>query len=304
MTAHHSAPNPPDQAAAPSAIVFLLISVFLFSCLDAAAKLLTLGGMNPYFIVWCRFFSHAILAVIALRAWSHREVLVVGNWKLQVLRACFLFGATIFNFFALRTLQLAETVTIFFVAPMVIAALAGPVLGEWAGWRRWLAILAGFVGVLVMARPGASAFQFSLIYSIASMLSYSAYVIMTRKMKDSETPESMIIYSAIVPSVLLLPGVPLTFSLPDSWLHLALLPMLGVFGAVGHWSLIHAYRVASTSALAPYAYFQMIWMMLFGYWLFDQLPDTATLIGASIIVMSGLYIIRREAALRRAANGL
>lgn len=222
----------------------------------------------------------------------------VASLPRQLLRGVFLFASTYFNFQALKTLQLAETTSIYFFAPMVITALAGPLLGEWAGWRRWLAIIVGFIGVIVITRPGASALQIGHINALAAMLGYCLYVIMTRSMSSSETPESLIFYSALAPALLMLPVVPYTASMPPSPLHWALLLLLGFFGGFGHWLLIKAYRQATATALAPYPYLQMAWMIAFGYMVFNQLPDGWTLVGAGIIVASGLYIVHREHRLR------
>ncbi len=217
---------------------------------------------------------------------------------MQVLRGVFLFGSTIFNFLALNTLQLAETMSIFFFAPMVITALAGPLLGEWAGWRRWAAVAAGFVGVLVITRPGFAAFEIGHVYALCATLSYCLYVIMTRHMSATESAESLIFYSALAPVVLMLPAVPFTASLPPDVFHWVVLLSLGFFGGVGHWLLIKAYKQATTTALAPYPYMQMVWAIGFGFVIFDQFPDLWTIAGAAIIVASGLYIVHREHRLR------
>lgn len=216
----------------------------------------------------------------------------------------FLVGSTVFNFLALKTLQLAETVSIFFVAPMVITALAGPMLGEWAGWRRWLAIAGGFVGVLVITRPGLGTFELGHAYALAAMLSYCFYVIMTRSMGATETAESLIFYSAVAAALLMLPAVPLAGSIPEEPMQWIVLLSMGFAGAFGHWLLIKAYQQATTSALAPYPYLQMVWMVGLGYLVFGQLPDRWILLGAAIIVASGLYIVHRERQLRLASRSL
>ena len=292
-------PSAAHEAATPGlAILFVLATGILFTCLDTSAKYLVLSGMSAPFVSWTRFACHTVLAFVLLRGWSGSQVLKTSSLSMQVMRGLFLLGSTIFNFFALRTLQLAETSAIYFSAPMVITALAGPLLGEWAGWRRWLAVIAGFVGVLVITRPGYGAFGIGHVFAICSNISYCFYVIMTRRMSASESSTSLIFYSALAPTLLMLPIVPFTASAPPHALGFVLLLMLGVFGGVGHWFLIKAYRLASTTALAPYPYMQMVWMTLSGYLFFDQFPDRWTLGGAAIIVASGLYIVHREHQLR------
>lgn len=291
---------PPDKATPLAAILLLFAAGMLFTCLDTGAKYLVLSGMSSQFVSWVRFAVHVVLAFVLLRGWSHFELFRFQSLPMQILRGAMLFGSTFFNFFALKTLQLAETMSIFFFAPMVITALAGPVLGEWAGWRRWLAVLVGFLGVLVITRPGFTTFHIGHVFALGATLSYSFYVLMTRALTSSESPESLIFYSALAPTLLMLPVVPYTATVPDGALQWVLLLSLGIFGGVGHWFVIKAYTQASTTALAPYPYLQMVWMIISGYAVFGQLPDRWTLIGAAIIVASGLYIVRREQVLRLA----
>lgn len=287
-----------DGAAPGSAILLVFGSGVLFTFLDSTAKYLVLSGFDSGFITWVRFAVHAGLVIILFRAWQKPERLKAHSLWRQSLRAVFLFGSTIFNFLALQTLQLAETVSIMFFGPMVITALAGPMLGEWAGWRRWLAVLIGLVGVLVITRPGMSAFGAGHIFALCAMLSNSLYSIMTRSLSANETAESLIFYSAIVPVLLLFPFVPLKGTMPADALSWFLILSLGVYGGLGHWLLVRAYRIATATALAPYPYLQMVWMIGSGYMIFNQLPDRWTVIGAGIIVASGLYIVYREHMLR------
>ncbi|WP_292532810.1 DMT family transporter, partial [Mesorhizobium sp.] len=153
-------------------------------------------------------------------------------------------------------------------------------------------------GVLIITRPGVGVFGMGHLFALGSMLSNSFYVIMTRRMSSTETSESLILFSALAPAVLLLPMLPLSLSLPQDGWHWVILLMLGVFGAGGHWLLVQAYRLATTTALAPYPYSQMVWMIISGWLIFHQFPDRWTLLGAAIIVVSGLYIIHREHRLR------
>lgn len=287
-----------DSATPISAIIMILLAGMLFSCLDTMAKYLVLAGYAPSFVTWTRFATHFLAVPFVLRVWSNPGALRTGSPVLHFVRGVFLFGSTIFNFEALKTLQLAQTVSIFFFAPMVITALAGPLLGEWAGWRRWVAIGAGFVGVLVITRPGAGAFSIGHVFALMSMLSYSTYVIMTRAMGARETATSLIFYSALAPTLFMSWALPVSGMWPQSPLHWLLLLSLGAFGGAGHFLIIKAYQRASTGALAPYPYMQMIWMAALGHFVFGQLPDGWTIAGATIILLSGLYIIHRERALR------
>lgn len=287
-----------EQSTPPAAIAYITAAFILFTMLDTGAKYVVLSGVSPLFAAWMRFAVHVVVVLVLLRAWQDVRRFRSVSLVAQVIRSATLFGATIFNFLALQTLQLAETTSIFFFGPMVLTALAGPLLGEWAGWRRWLAILAGFAGVLVITRPGFGTIGIGHLYVFCAMLSNCFYVIMTRRMSQKETSESLILYSALTPVVLLSPTLPYSVSAPpDAW-HWVVLLSLGFFGAVGHWLLIKAYRIATASALAPYPYLQMVWMIAAGWLVFDQFPDAWTLVGAVIIVASGLYIVHREHRLR------
>ena len=157
---------------------------------------------------------------------------------------------------------------------------------------------------MLVTRPGVSAPDWGHLFALASTTSYSFYIIMTRRMGASETPQSLILYSALAPVVLTAPVLPEAAAWPATPFIGAILLSLGIFGAVGHWFLIRAYRLATTTALAPYPYVQIVWAILFGWLFFDQLPDGWTIMGAAVIVASGLYIVHREHRLRLALRSL
>ena len=308
--ANAAAPRVGSGATPMVAIVMIMGAVLCFTLLDSTAKMLVLadapfgalagaGTMAALFVVWARLAVHAGLYGVASGVLHRRPILRANSWPLQVVRALCLSGATLFNFAALQYLQLAETVAIFFVAPLVVTALAGPMLGEWVGWRRWMAILVGFAGVLVMARPGTSLFQPALALSVVSMLSYSFYVLLTRMLASRETPESLVFISAFVPMLLLTPALIWNWTPPTTAPQLVLVLTLGVYGLVGHFLFVRAYKLASTGALAPYTYVQIPFMVFFGWLLFGDLPDGPTLLGIAIIAFAGFYILLRERQLAR-----
>ena len=156
------------EAATPTAAILLVFAAgVMFSCLDSTAKYLVLNGFDAPFVVWMRFATHVVLVLLLLRGWSDWTMYKAVSMPQQLLRGVFLFGSTFFNFLALQTLQLAEALSINFFAPMVVTALAGPLLGEWAGWRRWLAVIVGFVGILVVTRPGFASFGVGIRVDLA-----------------------------------------------------------------------------------------------------------------------------------------
>lgn len=289
-----------EAATPPAAIMLMLGACLIFSALDTSAKYLAQAGLEPILLAWVRFVVHVLVVLVLFRAWRPTTMFRMVSVPGHLMRGVLLIGSTLFNFVALMTLQLAETVSIYFFAPMVITAIAGPLLGEWAGWRRWLAILVGFVGVLVITRPGFGTFGTGHAFAIASMCCYCGYVVMTRSMGARESAQSLIFYAALTPAVLMVPAVPFYGALPQGALQWVLLLSLGVYGAVGHYMVILAYKQATATALAPYPYSQMVWMIALGWLIFRDLPDVWTLAGAAIIVSSGLYIVHREHRLRLA----
>jgi drug/metabolite transporter (DMT)-like permease len=291
-----------EQATPLAAILLMLVAGALFSTLDASAKYLVHMGMRPEFVTFMRFVVHVVLVLVVFRAWSNPKVFKVRSLPLQVVRGFGLLGSTFFNFAALQSLQLAEGIAIAFLGPVLITALAGPMLGEWAGWRRWTAVGVGFIGALVITRPGFGAFSVGHLLALASTASYAVYVILTRRMAGSESAESLILYPALTPVIFLAPLMPSAASAPpETWLWAVLL-WLGFFGGLGHYLIIRAHRIATATALAPYAYMQAIWSTLAGYLVFGDLPDLWTVVGALIIIASGLYIVQREQRLRLAAR--
>lgn len=295
--------SPPAEQATPLAAILLMLAAgALFSVLDASGKYLVVSGMRPEYVSWMRFVVHFLLVLLVFRAWNNPRVFRIHSVPLQVARGFGLFGSTFFNFWALQTLPMAEGIAINFMSPMLITVLAGPILGEWAGWRRWMAVLAGLVGVLVITRPGLETFKPGHLLALASSASYAIYVILTRKVSATETSESLILYSALTPVLFMLPVVPATASLPPQPALWIVLLWLGFLGGLGHYLIIRAHKLATATALAPYPYLQAVWSTLAGYLVFNDLPDMWTVLGAAIIVAGGLYIVQREQRLRLAAR--
>jgi drug/metabolite transporter (DMT)-like permease len=292
-----------DTEAMPPLALALALGMFLtFAMLDTSAKYLITTGLAASFVVWCRFASQALVQFAISRAWSNRDVWRMNNIPLQLLRGLALPATTLLNFKALETLQLAQTVSVFLSAPMMITALAGPLLGEWAGIRRWMAIMVGFVGVLVVVRPGTAMFDPTILYAIAAVFVYALYGILTRRLAGSETEASLVFYPSLVGIALLAPFAWANAALPANAFDTALLTVFGIFGMIGHTMFIKASRIASAPKIAPFVYSQLLWMTLLGYIVFGDLPDWWTVAGAGIICASGLYLMYRERVLRLARS--
>ena len=282
-------------------LALIVAAYFLFSCLDASAKFLA-ASLAPLQIVWMRFVTHSGFAVLAFRPWRHPHRFRPNHPLLQIVRALCVGSATFLNFTAVQYLQLAETAAIFFLAPFIVTALAGPLLGEWAGIRRWAAICIGFLGALLIVSPGSTGFQPAMLLSFGATLSYSFYLILTRLLSRTETTESMTLLPALIMMAVYTPvGLAVWQPVPDAT-HWIILLATGLFGGFGHWVLIRAHESAPAPTLAPFLYTGLIWMVMFGYLLFGDLPGTNTVIGAAIIVASGLYLFRREKQVKTASS--
>ncbi|MTI45080.1 DMT family transporter [Roseibium hamelinense] len=274
-------------------IGLIILACLCFAILDATAKYLG-SEIPPLQIVWVRFVTHVLIAAVLFQVWRRPGILRTRRPILQLVRALCLLGTTIFNFLAVQYLQLAETVAIMFAAPFVVTALAGPMLGEWAGPRRWAAIIVGFAGVLVVTQPGLGNIHWAAIYSVLAMLFYAVYALMTRQLTATESPTGMLILSGCVGALAMAPAGIAVWQAPPTAFFWVLLLSTGFWGALGHYLFIRAHGIASAPVLAPFIYVQIIWMVTLGYLVFADIPTLATLLGAGIVVSSGLYLLYRE----------
>ena len=269
-------------------------AVVCFSLLDTHAKWLGNQGLDPLLVSFARYGVSVVLVSILINPWSHPGVLRARRPGLQVLRSLLLLASTVLNFFALRYLQLAETISIAFATPLIVALVSGPLLGEWPGPRRLAAIAVGFLGVVLVTRPGLGGIHPAAILSVMGCLCYAGYVLTTRVLAASDSSETTMVYSGLAGTIALLPALPFVWSWPPSTAAWIALLAIGFFGALGHWLLILAHRLAPATVLAPFIYSQLIWMVLLGWLVFDQLPDRWTFAGGAIVVSSGLYLLYRE----------
>ncbi len=274
-------------------IALMCAAVLLFAGLDAIAKYLG-GRMDPLQTVGMRFITGFLLALIVSNPFTRPGLLRTSRPGLQAARGLTLLGTTVFNFLAFQYLQLDEALAIMFATPFMVAALAGPVLGEWVGWRRWTAIGVGFLGVLVVIRPGfGGGMQWAALLSVAAAGFYAAYGILTRLVSRSDTGETTLFYGNLVCALAMAPVLPFVWT-SATWLEVALLLAVGALGSAGHFLLIVAHRRAPASVLSPFMYTQLLWATALGYLVFAHVPSRWTLAGASIVVASGLYLLYRE----------
>ncbi len=274
-------------------IGLMCAALLLFSLLDASAKY-GVRTMPTLQLVWARYAGNVLIVLFFINGWTRPGVMRSKRLPLQLARSLLLFSSTLLNFIALRWLQLAETASIIFSTPLIVALLAGPILGEVIGMRRIGAICVGFIGVLVITRPGLGSMHPAALFSVAGVFCYAMYSITTRKLASIDAPETTMVYSGLTGVVLLTPALPFFWQTPTMAAEWAVLGLLGAFGAFGHYMLILAHQRAPAAVLSPFIYTQIVWMTVLGYSLFGDIPDFWTIVGASIVVASGLYLIAQE----------
>lgn len=279
-------------------IGLITVTTLCFATLDASAKWL-IQSLPVLQVVWLRFLFHAVLTSALLAPLYGRNLWRVRNPRLQLLRSAMLATMTAMNFWALQYLQLAETGAIQFSVPLLIALLSAWVLGEHLDWRRWLAIVVGFGGVLLVIRPGSQAFHPAILLSVVNAVLYAAFNMLTRRLAATESPAATQLMSALGAALVLTPFGLAQWQTPataQAWL---LLAGCGLFGGFGHFLVAQAHRYASAATLGPFLYQQIVYMALWGWLLFDQIPDAFVLVGAAVVVGSGLALlwveVRREA---------
>jgi drug/metabolite transporter (DMT)-like permease len=291
-------PTAQKRAHRLTGIALMCGAIACFALLDATAKFLNLH-MSTLEVAWARYTGAFLFPFMLSNPWTRPGLTVTPRPGLQIGRSVLLLASTLCNFAALRYLQLDEAQALTFSTPFFIAALSGPILGEWVRWRRWTAIAVGFVGVLVVTRPGASSFHPAALLSIMAAMFYALYAITTRMLARTDSNETTLFYSNIVGAVVLLPVLPFVWTTPTDPLVIALMVGAGAIGSFGHYLLIAAHRLAPAAVLAPFIYTGIVSAIALGFLVFGNLPNRWTLAGAAIVIGSGLYILHRE----RAAKG-
>ncbi|HSD93419.1 MAG TPA: DMT family transporter [Methyloceanibacter sp.] len=286
------------------AIGLMALATLCFAGLDATAKyLVTEAGMPVAQVSWVRFVVHVAFSAVALWPFALPPSLRSAKPLMQILRSMLMVVTTGFNFLALRYLQLDQTITIFFLTPLLVAALAGPLLGEWVGWHRVLAIVAGFIGVLLVMHPGIGTVHWAMLISLGATLGYALYNIATRYLAAFDPPEVTQTYTPLAGVLILAPFALNVWQWPDGMGQWLLLATLGLWGGLGHWLLILAHRGAPAPLLAPFIYLGLIWMSAAGFFVFGDVPTWWTLSGAAVVILSGLYLLARERKVQGEAKG-
>ena len=276
-----------------------MTAVFLFSSMDTLAKLMLKAYPLPP-LIWARYTVHLVFMVVLLAPRLGLQLIRTQRPGAQVLRGLLLVASTALFYLALRHMPLAEAAAISFVAPVLVTALSGPMLGERVPIRGWLAVILGFVGVLVIIRPGGGVLSFAVVFPLATALLFALYQIMTRMLAGHENPLTTLFFTAVVGAVATTLVLPFAWQTPTS-LQAAMMVAIGLLGGFGHFLLIRAVEVASPTALAPFVYTQLVWSTLLALLVFHEFPDSGSLIGMLVIVGAGLLAVDWRRIGRRAS---
>lgn len=272
-------------------VLLFLSALLLFAFIDTSIKYLSAFVAVPL-LLWLRFFVHMVSMLIFVAPRTGWDIVITRQPVLMLFRASMLVSSSLLLQLAYTRMPLAETSSLHFVTPLIVALMAGPFLGEKLRLRTWLAIAAGFSGALLVARPGGALVGDGVALTLGSALCYSIYQVLTRKLSASEPVMRQLFYTALVGTIAMAPVLakyPLDFVL--SWWQMLLAVSLGLLAGVGHFFFIRAFRDSPASTLSPMMYFQLVWVSLLGWLVFDQYPDSLSMAGMLIIVASGVSLV-------------
>ena len=280
------------------AIVCMLVGAAVLTLNDGLIKLLA-GTYPTGELLFIRgIFVWPWILLFVMRRGGFAS-LRIRNIKGQALRGCCVIAGAFLFITGLRHLALADAIAIAFTGPLFITAMAPLVLREKVGWRRWLAVMAGFAGVLFMLRPGSDALQWAIVFPLGAAICGGLRDLVTRRIAGTETTVAVL---AVTTTAVLLAGLataPFVDWVQPRPADIATFAASGALIAVAHSLMIEAFRRGEATLVAPFKYSALLWATLIGYLMFGELPDTWTLIGAVVIVLTGLYVLHRETRLKR-----
>ena len=274
------------------AIILNLSAWIVLPFMDTIAKYLS-SEISFFQITWARYFFTVFWTLPLMFFFFRKNLKWSENPKLQILRGITLLSANICFFYSISIISMAKALTLAFIAPLVTTALSTIILGENVGIKRWSAVIVGFVGSLVVIRPGLIEFNLATLAALGTGFFYGLYLIITRKLHTVDNPLLTLLITGVVGAIISSLFVPIIWiNLSQSqWLWLAL---MGIFACLGHLLLIYSLRYADASKLAPFGYFEIVTTIILGYYFFQDFPDIWTFTGLFIIISSGIYIFRRE----------
>jgi len=291
----------PQRSDAARGIFCMTVAVALFTIMDGFIKWLGEAGYPTMQLVFFRsLFAFVPLSFAVFRG-SWRQTVAISNVRLQLLRCLAGLCAMSGFFYAYKVMPLADAVAIGFAAPIFITALSVPLLAEKVGVRRWSACLVGFAGVLVIVQPGAGMLESGALVAIAATVAYSFAAIAVRLLARTESNTSIVFYFTLTTTLASGAFMPFQWVTPDTT-DLALLILLGLLGGTAQLFMTEAFRATEVAIIMPFEYTAMLWSVGIGYAVWDQIPGLNVWGGAFLVMLSGLYIVYREAYLKRAVR--
>ena len=274
------------------AIVFNLLAWVMLPIMDGFAKYLS-ADLPVLQITWARYFFTVVFTFPVMLFLFRKYLIWTVKPKLQFIRGLILLCANICFFYAISIISLPKALTLAFIAPLIVTAFSPIFLGEKVGFRRWSAVIIGFVGSLVVIRPGFVEINLASLAALGTGIMYGFYLIITRKLSTSDNPLLTLLLTGVVGAIIISTVMPFVWVKPtlNQW---SMMAAIGVFACIGHLFLILSLKYADASKLAPFSYFEIITNMIIGYYFFNDFPDNWTFFGLFIIVLSGIYISRRE----------
>lgn len=286
-------PTPDDASASLRAILLTLLTVIGFAVMNGTNKYLT-RDYPVAEVVWARFFF-ASVGILLVAAWRPGLGALIRTRRpgVQILRSVLMICSTLLFIGALSLLPLAEVEAINFAGPLFVVALSAPLLKERVPAEIWLAVIVGFVGILVIIRPGAGVLSWAALMPIGVAFLYALFQIVTRRLGGADSAITSLFYSGLLGLIGTSMVVPFVWRAPDvsGWL---LMIQAGLLGAGSHFLLIKALELAPASILQPFTYAQLVAAVIIGYVVFDNVPDLWTWVGSAIVVASGLYVLLRQ----------
>ena len=274
------------------AITFNLLAWVMLPIMDGFAKYLS-ADLPVLQITWARYFFTVAFILPIMFFFYRNQLKWTDKPKLQFIRGLILLTANICFFYAISVISLAKALTLAFIAPLIVTAFSPIFLGEKVGFRRWSAVIVGFIGSLVVIRPGFVEINLASVAALGTGVMYGFYLIITRKLSTSDNPLLTLLLTGAVGAIIISTVMPFVWVKPtfNQW---SMMAAIGVFACVGHLFLILSLKYADASKLAPFSYFEIITNIIIGYYFFSDFPDNWTFLGLFIIVLSGIYISRRE----------
>lgn len=281
-------------------ILLMCLAIFLFNVLNAGGKFLS-AGYTIAQIVWARYVGAFLFMAVTFMPRHGLNVVRTKRPVVQVVRGAMNLTSSFLFFTGVSLLPLTTAATITFTGPLIITALSVPFLKEAVGIRRWSAVFVGFIGALIVIRPGIGETDWAILFLVGSTFASAFYQLLSRKLASEDDPVTSSTITTIVGAV------PLTFIVPFVWvtpadpIEIGLFLTIGVLAGIGHYCLTVAYQRGAAAVIAPFNYTSMLWATVLGYVIFGDFPDLWTWVGAAVIIAAGLYIVHRETVRGRSA---